>query len=226
MILARHFATHDARAVTVLPALPQPGSVEEAHHRIANSLQLLAAVVSVEAHRIADPVALAALDLTMRRITAIAGVQRMLYQSPAATSVDLGAYLQDLGAELDRGCGNAGVGRHVRVDARSVKVSAEDATAVGVIVSELVGNACKYAYPVGMPGDVRVTLRARSGGYVSGGYVIEVSDSGAGILPDADPKGTGLGSRIVAMMAHRLGAQMNWRDARPGTRFTLAVGKH
>lgn len=221
MTIVQHFATRPASPVTVLPAISEPSIADEANHRIANSLQLLAAMVSVEARRIADPIAQAALEMTMLRITAIASVQRMLYQSRDATMVDLGGYLKDLGIQLERSCADADGGRHVRVRADSVNVSAEDATALGVIVSELVGNACKYAYPAGAPGDVRVALRRMP----FGGYVLEVSDRGAGILPDADPKGTGLGSRVIAMMAHRLGGNAIWSDARPGTRFELCVGR-
>jgi len=221
MTLAQHFAIHETRAVTVLPALPEPSMADEINHRIANSLQMLVAMVSIEARRIADPVAVAALDMTMRRITAIAGVQRMLYQSHAAASVDLGAYLVDLCTELEDGCADYAIGRRVRVAAREIQVAAEDATALGVIVSELVGNACKYAYPAGVAGDVLVALRPMP----FGGYVLEISDRGAGIVPGAVPQGTGLGSRVIAMMAHRLGGRAVWSDAHPGTRFELYVGK-
>jgi two-component sensor histidine kinase len=221
MTLAQHFATDMASPITILPPLPDRGSAREAHHRIANSLQLLSAMVSIEARGIADPTALAALDMTMRRINAIAGVQRMLYLSSDAATVDLGVYLEDLGAQLEQGCADAGAGRHVRVFAQRIEVAAEDATALGVIVSELVGNACKYAYPADAPGDVRVALRALP----LGGYVLEVSDRGQGIVPDADPQGSGLGSRLIAMMAGRLGGHPIWRDAQPGTHFELYVGK-
>ena len=221
MTMAQHFATDMASPITILPPLPDRDSAREAHHRIANSLQLLSAMVSIEARRIADPAAIAALDTTMRRINAIAGVQRMLYLSPDAATVDLGIYLEDLGAQLEQGCADAGAGRHVRVVAQRIEVPAEDATALGVIVSELVGNACKYAYPADTPGDVRVALRALP----LGGYVLEVSDRGRGMVADADPQGSGLGSRLIAMMARRLGGHPIWRDAQPGTRFELYVGK-
>ncbi|WP_169798379.1 sensor histidine kinase [Sphingomonas soli] len=221
MTAAQYLANHDTRSVTVLPALPEPSRADETHHRIANSLQLLVAMVSMEARRIADPIAVAALDMTMRRITAIAGVQRMLYQSHAEATVELGAYLTDLCSELQQGCADEAIGRRVRVAAGQIQVSAEDATAVGVIVSELVSNACKYAYPAGTPGDVFVTLRAMP----FDGYVLEISDRGSGIFPDAAPQGTGRGSRVIAMMAHRLGGCAVWSDAHPGTRFELYVGK-
>jgi two-component sensor histidine kinase len=218
MTTAQHAVFEDA-AVTVLPAIPEPSGMDEANHRVANSLQLIAAMVSIEARRIADPAALAVLDTTTRRIAAIACVHRQLYRQRSVGAVDLADYLEELGADLEASCGNADAGRHVRVAADLVAVTAEVATAIGVIVSELVSNACKYAYPADRPGDVAVLLGARR----HGGFVLEVVDHGRGRSANAAPEGSGLGSSVVAMMAKRLGATHGWTDARPGTRFTLCV---
>ncbi|AQR72645.1 sensor histidine kinase [Sphingomonas sp. LM7] len=220
MTLAQHAATHEAAPITVLPALADPDSASESNHRIANSLQLLAAMVSVEARRIVDPAALAAFEMTLRRIGAIASVHRHLYQSPAAASVDLGAYIAELSADLERSFGDD-VGRRIVVMADPVTAPPEDATSIGIIVSELVGNACKYAYAPGETGDIRIVLQALP----FGGYRLDVADRGRGIEAGAAVQGTGLGSRLIAMMAGRLGARHAWHEARPGTCFTLHVPK-
>jgi two-component sensor histidine kinase len=220
MTRAQHFATQDAAPIAVLPALAEPDSASEINHRVANSLQLLAAMVSVEARRIVDPAALAAFEMTLRRIGAIANVHRHLYRASAAASVDLGAYLEELSAALEQGFGDARAGRRILVAAESVTVSPEDATSIGIIVSELVGNACKYAYAPGEPGDIRILLRTLP----FGGYRLDVSDRGCGIK-GALPQGTGLGGRLIAMMANRLGAATAWNDAPRGTHFTLHLAK-
>lgn len=218
MTIAQHAAFNDA-AITVLPPVAEISSMDEANHRVANSLQLIAAMMSIEARRIADPAALAVLDTTTRRIAAIAGVHRQLYRRSSAELVDLADYLADLGADLEASCGDATAGRRVRVTAEPVVVTPEVATSVGVIVSELVGNACKYAYPAGGPGDVIVSLRRAR----LGGVMLEVLDRGCGRSAHAAPQGSGLGSQLVAMMAKRLRASYRWSDARPGTRFTLCL---
>jgi two-component sensor histidine kinase len=220
-MMTTNSATAGGPAITVLPAAPEPSSADEINHRIANSLQLLQAMVSVEARGIEDPAALAALDMTQRRIGAIAGVHRQLYRTHEASTVDLGAYLDELGQELDAGCANAAVGRRVLVDASPVAVAASEATAIGIMVSELVGNACKYAYAPDEPGDVRIALRPM----LFGGYILEVEDRGHGRARDAAPQGSGLGSRLIDMMATRLGGWHGYDDARPGTRFVFCVGK-
>jgi two-component sensor histidine kinase len=207
--------------ITVLPPAPEFSSAEEINHRVANSLQLLSALVMVEARGVVDPLALAALDMTRQRIAAIASVHRQLYRSGDAAMVDLGAYLEDLGADLEAGGGNTAMGRRVIVGATSVIVPAEEATAIGIIVSELVSNAYKYAYEPSAPGSVRIVLRSMG----FGGYKLEVEDRGRGRGLAGPVKGTGLGGRLIEMMAARIGGHYDYQDARPGTLFTLRVGK-
>lgn len=211
-------ATHRP-ALVVLPPAPEPSSADEVNHRIANSLQLLSAMVSIEARGVADPAARAALDKTQQRIGAIASVHRHLYRTRDASVIDLAAYLEELGGELEAGCADPAAGRRVLVQAAPVWVAAEEATAIGIIVSELVGNACKYAYAADEPGDVRIALRPLP----PRGYVLEVEDRGRGLGGSVD--GTGLGRRLVEMMAARLGAWHGYQDAQPGTRFALCMGR-
>lgn len=217
---AMSFAPEREIDVTVLPPLPPRNVVDEINHRIANSLQLLSAMVVMEARAVADPAALAALDMTGRRIAAIASVHRQLYQTRLPETVDLGAYLDDLGADLERACAHTAAGRRVRVDATPVNVEAADATAIGIIVSELVTNACKYAYAPGQPGDVRIRLHAMP----FGGYELAVEDRGRGLSAGPHSRGTGFGALLVEMMAARLGGRCEYHDGHPGARFVLSIG--
>jgi len=210
--------------VTVLPPAPEPrpdfNTADEINHRVANSLQLLSALVSAEARGIQDPTAAAALDMTLRRIGAIAGVHRQLYRSHDDAMVNLGTYLDELGSELEDSVAGTAAARFVIVHAAGVMVTAEEATSIGIIVSEIVTNAFKYAYAPGVSGVVSITLRATT----RGGYLLEVQDRGQGRDPNAAARGTGLGGRLVGMMATRLGGHHAWLDARPGTCFELCVG--
>jgi two-component sensor histidine kinase len=217
-VTAITFASRPAPTMTVLPPLPEPSSADEINHRIANSLQMLAAMVSLEARTITDPAARAALDLTRQRIGAIAGVHRQLYQAGQADLVRLDHYLAELGDDLERSCADAAAGRRVIVTADAVRVASDDAASLGIVVSELVTNACKYAYPDAMPGAVRIDLHALP----VRGYRLVVEDRGRGRT--GATSGTGMGARLIDMIVARLGGTAVWQDARPGTRFDLRVG--
>lgn len=202
----------DRRApIDILPPLSAPSIADEAHHRIANSLQLLCATLSLEARDVADDAIQAALTRTQYRIAAIAGVHRQLYRQSAADDVDLGDYLDELGHNLAMTCP---AGRRIRVQSDAILVSCQDATAVGMIVAELVTNACKYAYPTGVAGDVAIGLRR-----VRDGYRVTVADQGRGLQGGAT--GEGLGHRLIATLAGQLHASYGWSAGLPGTCFDM-----
>lgn len=187
----------------------------EANHRIANSLQLLSALLSSEGRGVADPVARSALDVSVQRIAAIAGIHRQLYQTREAELVDLGAYLVDLVRGLQAGyCASVGHRRlHLEVDPATVP--AEFATTLGVIVTELVINACKHAYAADERGDVEIAVAVGPAG-----FTLTVRDQGAGRPMQGGTDG--LGSRILDLMARRLHAEGGYVAGEGGTAYRIA----
>ena len=191
----------------------------EVNHRVANSLALVAALVRMQASAVSDPVSRNALSETQARISAIAGLHRRLYTSEDVRSVSLGSYLTTLVNELDTTMRSAGHPAHVKLDLDDVTISTDKAVSIGMIVTELLTNAYKYAYPEGRSGEVRVALRKAS----AGGATLIVEDDGVGWDGTGTPKGTGLGSRIVSAMAVQLGTTIGYGDGVGGTRTTIEL---
>jgi two-component sensor histidine kinase len=199
----------------VSPA-PMVGSIhEEVNHRLANSLQLISALISVQARDVSDPTALDVLDATRRQIVAIAEVHRQLYQSAAEASVDLARYLADLAARLEQGLG---AGRRIRVVGRPAVASSEHAAAVGVIVTEVVINACKHAYGHDEPGDVHIKVCSPC----PGRFALEVRDYGRGRPADDGRRIDSAGAKIIDAMARQLSAELAYLPTPQGTCFTLS----
>ncbi|MEG8019139.1 sensor histidine kinase [Sphingomonas sp. LR55] len=90
------------------------------------------------------------------------------------------------------------------------------AVSLGVIVTELVTNACKYAYPTG-GGEVRVALRRIDDDL----FLLAVEDDGCGIPEDAVPRGTGLGTKLIRAMAQSLQTIVEYDPTHTGVRATL-----
>lgn len=187
----------------------------EVNHRVANSLAMVAALVGLQANAVESGEARNALAETQARISAIAGVHRHLYTAEDVRTVELGAYLRSLACDLDSSMKAAGHHSHIEVDAVSFPLATEKAASVGVIVTELVTNAMKYAYRDAAPGAVRIVLSRQSDG-----LELRVEDDGIGWDGTGRPQGTGLGSRIVKAMAHSLGATISY-GITPGTSVSL-----
>lgn len=137
--------------------------------------------------------------------------------------------------QLPVGTGS-GTSRSAAVDARSsatcasladrcrqadIRLATDRAIPVGIIVTELVTNSLKYAYPE-KGGEIRVSLAQRDDGMV----VLRVADDGIGFDPNnpTDPNtshGTGVGSRIVDAMTKSLGGTLKIRSTPVGTEINV-----
>lgn len=192
--------------------------LREVNHRVANSLQLVSAFVQLQAGALNDEAARAALRDTQRRIEAIGQVHRRLYTSDDVQTVDIAAYLAALLRELEDSWAG-GLGARLRLTAEPIRLSTDRAVSLGVIVNELITNACKYAYGPGEQGEVRVIL-GKDGDH---GLRLTVEDDGRGLASGEAAQGTGLGTRVIRAMAESLGARVEYDPAHRGVRASLSV---
>jgi two-component sensor histidine kinase len=190
--------------------------MREVNHRVGNSLQMIASMLTLHANAAGNPEVSEALTDATGRVLAVAQVHRRLYTSDDVQSVAVDQYLDALIEDLRRSSETNELAQ-LTLSAEPVAVDPDRAVAVGVIVNELVMNALKYAYPEGK-GPIRVDIR----GTGNGRAMLSVEDDGVGIVPRAQPKSTGLGQRIVRAMGEKLGANIEIDRGHKGTRVVVA----
>ncbi|MEC3950200.1 sensor histidine kinase [Sphingobium sp. HWE2-09] len=203
---------------SVLPPIDPMGQLES-DHRIANNLNLLAALLELDGGLAEDAGAVGlaeVLHITRRRIYAVANVHRRLYSTDRKGFIDLSSYLEDLGHDLRLVCRDAGGRREISIFADTLYLPARDATSIGILIAELVSNACKHAYPEDKPGEVRIALSTSASG-----WQLTVEDDGFGFAQSAGRTGARLGAHLIDASAAKLEALYLWEDTNPGTRFTL-----
>ncbi len=193
--------------------------LNEVNHRVANSLALVAALVAMQAKSVTEPSARAALDETQNRISAIAGVHRRLYTSEDVRSVEVADYLSSLLRDLEATMRADGHASTIRFAADRLEVPTDKTVSLGVIVTELVTNAFKYAYPRDRGGEIRVTVRRIEPDQVK----LTVEDDGVGWTGNGPIQGTGVGSRIIQALAKGLGTDLVYVRG-PGCRAALEFG--
>ena len=190
----------------------------EVNHRVANSLALVSSLVRMQAASVQDAGARAALAETQARITAIGNLHRSLYTSDDVRTVDLAAYLETLVRELGHSMSAAGRTPDIRFEAVPIQMKTDKAVSIGMIVTELVTNAIKYAYPEGA-GEIRVSLSRDP----DGATLLAVADDGVGWSGQGPVTGTGLGGKIVGAMARSLGTTIAYAQQPRGTRVTIRI---
>ena len=191
--------------------------LREVNHRVANSLSLVAAMARLQANAVSDEGAQSVLQEMQVRIAAIAGIHRRLYTSSDVRYVELNAYLKNLLEELSTAM-NAEEREHViKLVADDVRIPPDQAVPLGIIVTELVTNAYKYAYPKDECGHIRVSLRQLTDDRLS----LVIEDDGIGWNGDGTAQGSGLGSIIINSMAAKLGSTVNYDPRHSGTQVVL-----
>ncbi|WP_431266867.1 sensor histidine kinase [Dankookia sp. P2] len=193
--------------------------VNEAHHRIKNSLQLVAAMLHLQARRHLDvPVLHDGLIQASRRVRAVAQVHERLHRH-AGGELEAGAYLRDLCANLSRSLGLP-TSRAVVVEASHVPLQPDRILGLGLIVTELVTNAVKHGITPYGTGEVRVVLAPGPDNTLR----LLVADTGPG-LPDSVLRGTagGLGIHLVHHLIRSLGGRLEIDGTPPGARFTVRL---
>jgi two-component sensor histidine kinase len=190
--------------------------LDEVNHRVANSLALVGSLVRMQAAAVPEASAKSVLAETQARIAAIANLHRSLYTAEDVRTVDVAAYLTALVDELRQSIA-ANQTAILSVEAAKARTTTDRAVSIGMIVTELITNAVKYAYPKG-GGEVRLRLERNP----AGGALLTVEDDGVGFV-DSEAKVAGLGGKIVGSMARSLGTELEYEGRRKGTRAFLRL---
>jgi two-component sensor histidine kinase len=187
----------------------------ELQHRVANSLQIIASVLMMSARNVQSEETRGHLHDAHNRVMSIAALQQQLASS-SVTDVNLRRYLtrlcQSLGASMIHD--PAIIKLDVYVDESAV--NADVSVSLGLIVTELVINALKHAFPGNRAG--RITVDYRSG---NRDWTMSVRDDGVGIPANGKNAPAGLGSALVEALAKQLRADVSIVDANPGTMVSI-----
>jgi two-component sensor histidine kinase len=189
---------------------------QEVNHRVGTSLQMVSSFIALQSRTLSDAAARDALKVTQARIEAVAQVHRRLYTSHDVEAVQLDDYFAGLTEELRQSLSSSDrAPPQILLDVEPVSVPTDRAVSLGVVLTELLTNAVKYAYPDG-GGEIRIRLARQDG---KGLLVVE--DEGVG-LPETGPaRGTGLGRTIIGAMAQNLRSTVQYDKAHKGVRASL-----
>ncbi len=196
--------------------------LREIHHRVKNNFQLITSLFSIQAQYVQDERLQEVFKDIGNRISSMSMVHEKLYQSGDLSNVDSVDFIKSLTIGMLHSYSDA-PGVSLETDIEPVKLSVDSAIPCGLVISELVSNSFKHAFPKKAEGVIRVYLnmiRPSEGDEYD--CELRVSDNGIGIPEDViNKKSESMGLNLVTILVERqlLGKMEISRDN--GTEFKI-----
>jgi two-component sensor histidine kinase len=151
--------------------------IRELYHRSKNNMQVVSSLLMLHSGELeADADKLVFKDV-ISRIGSMSLVHQKLYESRDLSNIDVAEYLRDLAALMTRSYGASPERVRVDLDLESVSMPIDTALPCGLVVSEILANALKYAFPEGRSGRIEIGLRLGEDDQVE----LRIADDGVGL---------------------------------------------
>ena len=178
--------------------------LQEIHHRVKNNLQVIISLLNLQSRRIQDKDALSVFHEARNRVQSIASIHDFLYGSESFSEVDFGEYVRKLVPDVLQIYG-AGDAIEVKIESNGFVLEMARAVPLGLLVNELVSNACKHAFPNREHRELTVRLEEPDSE-----FVVTVSDTGVGLPQNFDQNGGSTGLSLVHNLARQIDATVNF----------------
>jgi len=184
---------------------------------VKNNLQVIASLLRLQSRYLKDEQDRAMFEESQNRVHSISLVHEKLYRANDLARIDFYDYLVTLTRGLAEGWSGAGVPVRIVVEATGVQLGVDTAIPCGLIVTELVTNALKHAFPNVASGEIHVAAVADPEGWMD----LTVRDNGVGMPENVDFIRSGsLGLELVTSLVRQLGAKAEIQRA-GGTSFNF-----
>jgi len=182
--------------------------LKEIHHRVKNNLQVVSSLLALQGGEFEDEAA-AIFESCQTQVQAMALVHEQVYRGSSLQGVDAAAYLARLMEYLTLVFNTESRGITFSIEAGSIVLPLAKAIPLSLILTELITNACKHAFPHGNGGVISVILKQDDSH-----YELTVRDDGVGFAetaahPKTEPGRHSIGMDIVMALAAQLGAELH-----------------
>jgi PAS domain S-box-containing protein len=204
--------------------------LKEVHHRVKNNMQIISSLLDLQAGTSDDPRLEEMLSMSQRRIRAMGLIHEQLYTSENFGTIHAPDYIGNLAQYMSQITSTSSLLPDIRVDVEDLTLTIDTAIPVGLIITEIITNAIKYAFPAewfqdpahtGSDGSEAVLVISLQSGEMEGHYILEVSDNGVGLPESMEFESSGsLGLQLVTMLTQQLKGTIEV-DRSAGTRFRI-----
>lgn len=191
--------------------------LREIHHRVKNNLQVVASLLYLQAMHAAEGATVEALKESGRRIQLMAQIHEKLYRSSSLARVRIDSFIRSLIEDMIASYGIDANRIVLETDLENITLDIDQAIPCSQIVSELVSNALKHAFPVDRKGRIDIRMYTEDDR-----IALCIEDNGVGMPTGKDWQSTGsIGLQVVSALAKQLGGEVEM-TTEGGCRFRIA----
>jgi two-component sensor histidine kinase len=190
--------------------------IKEIHHRVKNNLAVIQSLLKLQAIQIKDEETKGLFNESQNRVQAMSMIHERLYRTEDLSTINLGEYIRSLATQLFNSYRIDPSLVKLIIDVPDLGIDVNTMIPCGLILNELVSNACKYAFPDDRKGELSIILDKRNDE-----YSLTVMDNGVGLPEGLDVyKTESLGMQIVISLVNQINGNLNI-DKEGGTKFTI-----
>ena len=155
--------------------------LQEIHHRVKNNMQIISSLLNLQTRYVNDEKAIEVLKESQNRVKSMAMIHEKLYQSRDLSHINFGDYIQSLVTNLFYSYNIEKTHIKPLLEVDNLNLNIDTAVPCGLIISELVSNCLKYAFPPGMTGEIFISLK-----FIDDKYELIIRDNGIGLSENID----------------------------------------
>jgi len=155
--------------------------LREIHHRVKNNMQIVSSLLNLQKNYVDDEEAVNVLMESQNRIKSMAIIHEKLYKSDDLAHINLVDYVQSLVSNLFYSYNVKKTQIKPILKIENVNLNIETGVPCGLIISELISNTLKYAFPNDMTGEIFVSIKS-----IESKYELIISDNGIGLPEEID----------------------------------------
>lgn len=178
--------------------------LREIHHRVKNNMQIISSLLNLQTKYVNDAEAINVLQESQNRVKSMAMIHEKIYQSNDLEEINFADYIQSLISNLfytyniDKNL----VKSTFKIE--NITLNMETAVPCGLIISELISNSLKYAFPNKMHGDITVSLKS-----IEDTYELMIKDNGIGLPEGLDLNNLeSLGLLLVKVLTEQIEGEL------------------
>ncbi len=190
--------------------------LKEIHHRVKNNMQIISSILSLQSRQITDPETINIFKESQSRVKSMSMIHERLYKSENLSSINFGEYINSLSLDLLGTYAPNPDLIELNINAEKIEINIDTVIPCGLILTELVSNAFKYAFPEERKGKITIDFYKERDL-----FTLKVSDNGVGLPKSLDYKNTkSLGLLLVNSLINQIDGDLTLETSK-GTTFII-----